>query len=137
MIHIQKPDGTVLTWMQKHEIFLRWNMRKLMIERDAEELKVLVENNTLSRHAPEGVCKMLSEQFGERKPDTGISIRDYDRTIKAGIDKRFLTHILSDFAQFYHSGMNSGSWSGRPVINSVEIAEEWTNQNLSGILNFK
>ena len=183
MIYIQKPDGTVLTDMQKwdilnpcppvdgsHKNYFKYgysdiiaaNMASFIpetvtIERkptectcgkttqcicgeqyvnvvtkrecDMETLKSLIENNTLSRFVPAGVCKILSEQFGERKPSLRVSI-----------DKEFLVNILSDYAQFYHSGMllrESGLWKDRPIIRHIDMAEEWLDQNLKGICNFK
>lgn len=34
MIYIQKPDGTVLTWVDKVDMFIRWERIQLMIEMD-------------------------------------------------------------------------------------------------------
>lgn len=193
MIHIQKPDGTVLTPMQKwdilnpcppvegsHKNYFKYrysdiisaNMASFIPERvtverkptectcgkttqcicgeqyvdvvtkresDMETLKSLIENNTLSRFLPEGVCKILSEQFGERKPDTGITINNYDPTLKIRIGKNFLIDVLSNYAQFYHSGMlmEPALWKDRPIISHIKIAEEWIDQNLTGVCNFK
>lgn len=143
MIHIQKPDGTVLTWAEKDRILVGRKVREFLnksvlgLPSKLREPKKNYYWDYAGYVAP-NVTSFIPERVPvERKPDTGISINNYDPTLKVSVDKEFLINILSDFAQFYRSGMNSGSWSGRPVINSVEIADEWIDQNLSCILNFK